>query len=158
MSKLVIGICGKPCSGKSFLSDMITRDLLIDCDKLSRQIFDENLHIIKIMMDLDHTPTPKDVADIVFGNKWYMFKRKRLYKRFTTFMWHEVTERIKEILETTNAKTILIDAPLLKEAKLDKLCDTIITVDTKFTLRLERAKERGWTAEELKRRDSYFRS
>lgn len=156
MNKIVIGICGKPCSGKTFLSSQITHDLLIDCDKLSKQIFNENLHIIKIMLNLDHIPTPKDVADIVFGNKWYMFKQKRLYRRYTTFMWNEITEHIKKILETTKVKIILIDAPLLKESGLDKLCDTIISVDTKFPLRLERAKLRGWSEEELKRRDVYF--
>lgn len=137
---------------------MITRDLLIDCDKLSRQIFDENLHTIKLMLGFDHDPLAKEVADLVFNRRWYMFKRNKLYRRYTNFMWVEITERIKEIIETTNAKTILIDAPLLKEAKLDKLCDTVISVGTKYALRLERAKKRGWSEEELKRRDAFFRS
>ncbi len=157
MNRLIIGICGKPCSGKSFLSAQITHDLLIDCDKLAKRIFNENFGCIKLMLDLDHDPTTKEVADLIFNRRWYMFKRNKLYRRYVKFMWNEITERIKEILETTKAKIILIDAPLLKEANLDKLCDTIISVDTKFLVRLERAKERGWSEEELKRRDAYFR-
>lgn len=156
MNRLVIGVCGKPCSGKTFLSAQITHDLLIDCDLIAKRIFKENLHTIKLMLDFDHDPTAKDVADLIFNRRWYMFRRNKLYRRYVKFMWGELTERIKEILETTKAKIILIDAPLLKEAGLDKLCDTIISVDTKFDLRLERAKKRGWSEEELKRRDVYF--
>ena len=155
-NKLIIGICGKPCSGKTFLSAQITHDLLINCDVLAKRIFDENLHTIKLMLGFDHDPLAKEVADLVFNRRWYMFKRNKLYRRYTNFIWVEITERIKEIIETTKAKTILIDAPLLIESGLDKICDTVIYVDTKFPLRLERAKARGWSVEELKRRDAFF--
>lgn len=108
------------------------------------------------MLGFDHDPLAKEVADLVFNRRWYMFKRNKLYRRYTNFIWVEITERIKEIIETTKAKTILIDAPLLIESGLDKICDTVIYVDTKFPLRLERAKARGWSVEELKRRDAFF--
>jgi dephospho-CoA kinase len=45
------------------------------------------------------------------------------------------------------------DSPLLLEAGLDELCDTVIFVDAPMEDRLRRVAERGWDASELDRRE-----
>jgi dephospho-CoA kinase len=50
---------------------------------------------------------------------------------------------------------LVIDAPLLFEAGLDRECDAVIFVDSPPALRLERVRRaRGWDAAELARRES----
>ena len=48
----------------------------------------------------------------------------------------------------------MIDAPLLLEVGWQKFVDYIIFVETSYETRLKRAVERGWTLEELARRES----
>ena len=49
---------------------------------------------------------------------------------------------------------VVVDAPLLFEAGLDKECDVVIFVDAPREIRLERVRRtRGWTEEELDRRE-----
>ncbi len=50
---------------------------------------------------------------------------------------------------------VVVDAPLLLEAGVDKECDAVLFVDAPLQQRLERVKStRGWTEEELQRRES----
>lgn len=48
---------------------------------------------------------------------------------------------------------IVIDAPLLFEAGVDKECDAVVFVDAPLEQRLERVRGRGWNASELARRE-----
>lgn len=51
---------------------------------------------------------------------------------------------------------VVLDAPLLLEAGLDRLCDYIVLVEVDEDRRRQRvAENRGWTAEELKRREEF---
>lgn len=50
---------------------------------------------------------------------------------------------------------MIVDAPLLFEAGLDAECDAVIFVDAPRAVRLERVRaNRGWSPEELERRES----
>lgn len=52
-------------------------------------------------------------------------------------------------------KAVVLDAPKLFEGGLDRLCDAVIFVDAEWSSRAQRvAKTRGWTEEELKRREN----
>ncbi len=53
------------------------------------------------------------------------------------------------------AKAVIVDAPLLFEAGLDSECDAVIFVDAPREARLKRVRDnRGWSAEELDRREA----
>lgn len=63
-------------------------------------------------------------------------------------------DRISRLRRTQGQHVVVIDAPLLFEARLDRLCDEIIYVDVPQDERIKRVKEsRGWTCQELKRRE-----
>ncbi|MBI1190310.1 MAG: dephospho-CoA kinase [Tepidisphaera sp.] len=50
-------------------------------------------------------------------------------------------------------KGVIVDAPLLFEAGVDKECDFVLFVDAPRELRLERVRARGWDEAELERRE-----
>jgi dephospho-CoA kinase len=49
---------------------------------------------------------------------------------------------------------VVIDAPLLFEAGSDADCDAVLFIDAPYKQRLKRVLARGWTAEELNRREA----
>jgi dephospho-CoA kinase len=51
-------------------------------------------------------------------------------------------------------QSVLLDAPLLLEAGLVQLCDHVVFVEVDAAVRAERAKQRGWNADELARREA----
>ena len=53
-----------------------------------------------------------------------------------------------------DARAHVIDAPLLLEAGLQDRCDLLIFIDSPRSARLERVAARGWTEEDLDRRES----
>ena len=62
-----------------------------------------------------------------------------------------------EMISRTDPRTtpaVIVDAPLLFEAGLDKECDAVVFVDAPKENRLKRVREtRGWDEEELNRRE-----
>ena len=55
-------------------------------------------------------------------------------------------------------RAIVIDAPLLLEAGWEPLCDLILFVDAPRSLRLERARQRGWSEAEFDYREAAQRT
>lgn len=152
MKKTVIGVCGKPCCGKTYLLErLVPKDstdfLLVDCDKLAKQLFNRYKEEIEEMFGTSDT---KRVADIIFSDE-------KKYHQFTKFLWNLLNLFLKQIISESNCRTIILDAPLLLESGLDEICDTVVKFDTKYEVRLERAMKRGWSKDELDRRDVYFK-
>lgn len=89
------------------------------------------------------------VARIVFSNQ---AERRRL--EGLTHPW--IHARRSALFEGAPPETpaLVIDAPLLLEAGLDRECEAVIFVDAPPELRLERVRAgRGWDEEELARRE-----
>jgi dephospho-CoA kinase len=63
-----------------------------------------------------------------------------------------------EALSGSAVKAAVIDAPLLAEAGLDKLCDKLIYIDAPPEARLERALARGWRKEDFAAREDAQKS
>ena len=74
------------------------------------------------------------------------------------FLEETLHPRIHEqfLAELTAGETAVavIDAPLLLEAGWEKLCDTLVFVDSPRADRLERAKLRNWTEAEFAKREA----
>ena len=62
--------------------------------------------------------------------------------------------RIRHFEASPNARAYVIDAPLLIETGLDAECDAVIMVDSAREDRLKRVAARGWSAEELDKRQA----
>jgi dephospho-CoA kinase len=63
-------------------------------------------------------------------------------------------EQLSELSSSGAIRAVLIDAALLLEADWQDRCDAVVFVDVPRNQRLERVRERGWTDEELARREA----
>lgn len=89
------------------------------------------------------------LAAIVFADP---AERKRL--EGLTHPWIERRRRVRFANAPPDAPALVIDAPLLLEAGLDRLCDAIIHVEADRAVRLARlAASRRWEEAELARRE-----
>ena len=154
---LVIGLLGGIGSGKSTVAgileelgclvsnaDAIVRDLLNDsgiCETLQSWWGPE-------VVGPDGRADRERIAGIVFQDPT---QRTRLEG-----LLHPLVEqrRQAEFDRAPDARAYVIDAPLLLEAGLQERCDLLIFVDTPRSARLERVTARGWTEEDLDRRES----
>ncbi|MBL9121738.1 MAG: dephospho-CoA kinase [Phycisphaerae bacterium] len=90
------------------------------------------------------------IARIVFTDPQ---QRRRLES--LTHPWIERTRRAAFAAAPASTPAFVIDAPLLLEVGLDRECDAVVFVDAPRAERLRRVREyRGWTDEELTRRES----
>lgn len=86
----------------------------------------------------------------------HIFQDPVAKQRLEAILHPRVRQRILAQLEAARAadQTALLDVPLLFEAGLYELCDTIVFVATSEATRQERARSRGWQDGELARREA----
>ena len=160
MGKPVIGLAGGIGSGKSEVARILRElgSLVVDSDALARAALRDpaiKREIVRWWGDGVLDPVSKEidrhkVAHIVFADP---AERKRL--EGLTHPWIEARRREQFAAAPGSTCAFVIDAPLLFEAGVDRECDAVIFVDAPRKLRLERLmRNRGWTAEELDRRES----
>lgn len=161
----VIGIAGGIGSGKSFVaqifgelgcrvidSDGMSKDALIRPDIRDRLVEWWGSDILTPAT----SPTPGQVdrskiAKIVFADAT---QRARLESLIHPIVRQGRAAMVADAL-AQGAKAAIVDAPLLFEVGLDQECDAVVFVCTPREVRVRRVCEgRGWTAEELERRES----
>ncbi|MBY0263202.1 MAG: dephospho-CoA kinase, partial [Phycisphaerales bacterium] len=90
------------------------------------------------------------VASIIFADA---SERVRLEALVHPIVRQERAAMIREAREA-RAAGVIVDAPLLFEAGVDAECDAVVFVDAPPAVRLARVQSsRGWTTEELERRE-----
>lgn len=91
------------------------------------------------------------VARVIFADA---SQRARLEGLIHPILHRQRAELIAQA-EREGARGVVIDAPLLFEAGLEKECDAVVFVDTPREVRLRRVSAtRGWNEEELARREA----
>ena len=170
MKVKIIGITGPSGSGKNFICSILEREgiAVVDADVAARQA-----------METD-SPCLNELKE-AFGNiltKTGELDRRKLAKK--AFETRENTEKLNRItlphimgiikkkleyLRETGAKIVLLNAPLLFEAKANELCDKSIVILADREIRINRLKKREKiNGVELERRlkagkdDKYYRS
>ncbi len=63
-------------------------------------------------------------------------------------------EKIEEMEQVGNFPAVVLDAAVLLKAGWAPICDIILFIDVPREIRIQRAKSRGWTAEQLDARDA----
>ncbi len=155
---LVIGLVGGIGSGKSEVARVLADEgcVVIDSDAEARRLI-QSTSVRDTLVSWwgdeilaeDGTVDRKKVAQIVFSDPE---ERKRLEGLLHPLI-HEARQR--KIRENADAPAIVIDAPLLYEAGVDRECDAVIFVDAPREVRLARVREhRGWDEDELARREA----
>lgn len=156
---VVIGLTGGIASGKSAVADELER---LGC-VVSRS--DQRAHAMLQRDDVKATLvgwfgpgvvdehgalSRKALADLVFSDPE---ARSRLEGLIHPLLHAERGELLAQAARE-GVKAIVIDAPLLIEAGVDRECDVVVFVDAPRQQRLERAREsRGWDEAEMARRE-----
>jgi dephospho-CoA kinase len=155
---LVIGITGGIGAGKSFIARAFERlgCLVVDSDHESRLVLNkpETLRTLQEWWGpgvVNNAQADRaQIAKIVFSDP---AQRRRL----EALIHPQVhAARAAAVAQATREErpAVIVDAPLLHEAGVDKECDAVVFVDAPPELREQRVRTRGWDKEELSRRES----
>ena len=141
---MIIGITGSSGAGKSTVCEFLENNYkvkIINADKISRKLSKKGTsYVIEIIekfgkdiVDEDGELKRKKLAEIIYNDPE---KRKMLNSCTFKYIIKEIEKQIKRVKDKETA--IIIDAPLLFESGLDRLCDKIIGVISKRELQIER--------------------
>ena len=152
----VIGLTGGTGSGKSVVSKSLAAQgsVIVDADKIAHDIIlkgEPAYHeIIEYygtgILDAEGNIIRKKLGEIVFNDKEKLaFLNQCTHKYITA----EVKRQIAEAKEEGTAAAIIVDAPLLLEAKLETVCDEVWVVYADPEVRAQRVMARDGITYEL---------
>jgi dephospho-CoA kinase len=160
--KPIIGLCGGVGAGKSRVAAEFARlgCLVVDSDKLNHEVLlqADVLQVLQSwwgqgVMTAEGKPDRRRIADIIFADA---DQKRRLEGFLHPLILTRQEAMITAVEDNPAVKAIVIDSPLLIESQLDRQCDSIVFVEADEVRRLERLRrERGWTAEEVTRREGW---
>lgn len=154
----VIGLTGGIGSGKSAVAHILAElgCIVSNSDAEARDVLNEpdvKQQLIdwwgRSVISDDGTPDRSHIASLVFNDP---SERQRL----EALVHPRVEQRRHAAFAAApeSAPALVIDAPLLLEAGLDRKCDAVLFVDADRDVRLSRLRaERGWDEQELTRRE-----
>lgn len=156
---IVLGLVGGIGAGKSAVAKAFESRgaLVLDSDTQAREALrreDVRRTLVSWwgegVLDAAGEIDRRKVADIVFRDS---SQRKKLEE-----LVHPIVRASRaSVLAEAAAKGVdfaVIDAPLLLEAGVDRECDAVVFVDAPREQRLARVKGRGWSEQELERREA----
>lgn len=158
-SKIVIGLVGGIASGKSTIARLfeeIGKGKVIDADKIGYQVLNipyvrKRLiaHYGKEALTKSKQVNRRYLADVCFCNRKNITFLNNLVH---PFICKEISRQVKNIRKGL----IILDAALLLETELDRICDCLVFVDTPYKTRLQRVvNERNWTEDNLIQRERF---
>jgi dephospho-CoA kinase len=160
---LIIGLTGGVASGKSAVAAALARRgaVVFDADQIGHRVLDEP----EVRQELFDRWGPEildpqgyiarpAIAARVFADTPQaaddrQFLEQTLHPRIRTRIEAEIRQ-----LPDAAVPAVVIDAPLLIESGWNAVCQAILFVDAPRETRLQRAKTRGWSAEEFSRREA----
>lgn len=162
----VIGLVGGIASGKSNVAAMFGSlgAAVIDADQLGHDVLLQPEVAKKLaerfgdfVLDEAGNIDRNALAKLVFGDNAESARRlKQLEEVLHPLIFAEATCQLKRwLVQLPSPTAIIIDAPLLLEAGWASLCDLVLFVDTPDPIRLQRAKQRGWTSEHFAFREQH---
>ena len=155
---IVIGITGGIGTGKTTASDYLEEQgfAVIDADQIGRELTADGQPILAEIRDRFGCVTDggaegnglvldrKAIAELVFNNK-------EIKEEYDQLIHAEIIEEIDQKIEElskTDAKGILLDAPLLFEANINDRCDVVILITADMDERIGRVSLRDDADEE----------
>ncbi|MFZ5945412.1 MAG: dephospho-CoA kinase [Bacillota bacterium] len=152
---IVVGLTGGIASGKSTVSNYLKKlgAVVIDADDLSRQAVmpgEKAWRGIKEyfggqVLNSDGTLNRKRLAEIVFNNPQ---AREALNEIVHPEVINMTKESIARYKKEGKVPLVVVDAPLLIEAGMEKLADEVWVVDVQEELQIKRVMERDGLSRE----------
>jgi dephospho-CoA kinase len=160
---LIIGLTGGIASGKSAVAKALAQRgaVVLDADEVGHSVLQEpavrEALITRLGPEIllsDGRVSRRAVADRVFGESQEAVAERRFLERtLHPLILQRIQSRIEE-LGPEGAPAVVVDAPLLIESGWADMCQVMAFVDAPEEARRRRAATRGWTAEELSRREA----
>lgn len=159
----VFGLTGGIASGKSFVAGLLAERgaVVLDADRHAHAVLAEPEVIAGLVerwgpgiLAEDGSVQRAEIAGRVFGDGAAAVAERRFLE---SLVHPRVRARLTgELAEASaaSAPAAVLDIPLLIEAGWTDQCDAVLFVETSEAIRLQRASERGWDAEELARREA----
>jgi dephospho-CoA kinase len=159
---LVIGLVGGVASGKSFVAQCFSelRAVVLDADKIGHEVLDRAAVIAEIqalwpdVRLVDGKIDRSSLAKIVFSSATDDRQLKKLESVLHPLIGQQIELRLNRLAELQSVAAVL-DAPVMFKAGWDKRCDKIVFVDAEWSVRQERAQSRGWSSDEIVRRERF---
>jgi dephospho-CoA kinase len=154
-----LGLVGGIGAGKSAVASILAdmNYLVLDADKDAKAALDRpDVRGFLIgwwgsqIVGADGKVDRKRVGAIVFANP----EERRKLEALVHPIVRADRSLLIDIARREGRAGVVIDAPLLFEAGSDADCDAVLFVDAPYEQRLRRVLGRGWTAEELDRREA----
>ena len=150
----IIGITGNSGAGKTTICSILQEKYLayiIDSDKVAKKLTKKGTMYLNSIVEyfgigiLDNAGElkRKELAKIIYEDAE---KRNALNNLTFTYVVKEIKENINKL---TDKELIVIDAPLLYESSLDKICDIVIGVIAKEEDKINRICKRDNVEEEI---------
>jgi len=160
--KPIIGICGGVGAGKSRVAAEFARlgCLVVDSDKLNHEVLVQPDVLAALqarwgqeVVTPEGQPDRRRIADLIFADAE---QKQWLEGLLHPLILRRQAAMITAVEDNPAVKAIVIDSPLLFESQLDRQCDVVVFVAAGKSRRLQRLRrERGWTAEEVQRREGW---
>ena len=158
----VIGILGGVASGKSLVAEQLSSlgAEVLNADRVGHEVLRET-EVINLLrerwgngvIDKDGQINRAAVAKIVFapppqGAEQLAFLEQITHPRIGLRLRQQI-----EQLSHRGVEVVVLDAPVMLKAGWKGFCDRILFVDTAPNIRLERARERGWSEQAFAARE-----
>ena len=149
MKPFVLGLTGGTGCGKSIAADYLKSHgaYIIDADAISRYIMEPGSPVLQKVANRFHdvlladgSLNRKKLASIVFNNEEALRSLNDITHTY-------IVQEIEKKLAQSTAMLTVIDAPLLFEAGLDRLCDECLCVLADYNLRKARIMNRDGLSE-----------
>ena len=151
----IIGILGGVASGKSLVAEEFRRlgAKVLDADQVGHEVLREPEVIqaaLKRWGDAilaeNGQINRSNVAKIVFAPPPYGPGELAFLEQLThPRIGHRLQQEIARLRQSRDVEVVILDAPVLLKAGWDKFCDHILFLEAPRDLRLDRARERGWS-------------
>jgi dephospho-CoA kinase len=157
---MIVGLTGGIASGKSESAKYFEElgAFCIDADAISKELTNKGEPSLKELTDIfsanillpDGSLNRKKLADIIFSDTNAKLKVEHI-------LHSQVISKIKVIISNKifEKKIIVINAPLLFETGLNKICDKVVVVKVPFDIQVQRLRLRdGLNDDEINNRIS----
>ncbi|MFZ7102699.1 MAG: dephospho-CoA kinase [Peptococcaceae bacterium] len=146
---IIVGLTGGIASGKSTVSNYLRQlgAVIIDADQLARKVVEPGERAWQKIQDHfggqalneDQTLNRKKIGEIVFADTTQL---EILNKIIHPEVIREAKKMIAKYQKQGNIKLIVIDAPLLIEAGMEKLVDEVWVINVEPEVQIKRTMER----------------